>query len=239
MTTSQNATTFFGNVERALSSTRFAGYKQHGETDTEALAKYVWNTLLCESLYPGFHILEVAFRNAAHSEIASAVGDGTWLMKEPGFLFENELTAIKESKQSLVKRGTLLTEDTLTAELSFGFWTSLLDTPYHLLWHKIIIGVFPHMPKSVRTRRDAASMTNRVRKLRNAALHHHSIWHWNDLQEQHRHMRTLISYICKSSAAMAEQIDRFPKIYALGTNGCMDTARAMLAESEATSAIVS
>jgi hypothetical protein len=49
------------------------------------------------------------------------------------------------------------------------------------MWPKIIVRVFPHMPRTQRTRKEASKHMNTVRKLRNAALHHHSIWHWHDL----------------------------------------------------------
>src|SRR5205823_4717441 len=135
-----------------------------------------------------------------------------WLMNAPGVLYEDELSAIQKSKASAAMKlkGRTLTEDILIAEMKFGFWTSLLDSRYETLWHKIIAGVFPHMPKTNRTRREASKLMNAVRRLRNASLHHHSIWHWSDLKAQHDQMRLLIGYICQSSSAIAAHLDRFP-----------------------------
>jgi hypothetical protein len=210
------ATDFLRDLVRSLSATRFSGYRHQAATDKDALCKYVWNTLLCESLCPGFQILEVSFRNAAHAEIFSVVGDPKWVTSEHGFLYEDERIAIQAGKRSVGGRGRAITEDLLIAEMKFGFWTSLLDARYDKLWHKIIQGVFPHMPRHIRTRGDASALMNTVRKLRNAALHHHSIWHWSDLEAQHAKMCTLIGYICKSSSVMLAEIDRFPKIYGGG-----------------------
>ena len=128
----------------------------------------------------------------------------------------DEKAAIQSAKADLSQRAKVVTEDFLIAELRFGFWTSLLDARYDKLWHKIVIDVFPHMPKTMRTRGDASKLMHTVRRLRNAALHHHSIWHWGDLQQQHLQMNLLISYICDSVAKMAKQMDRFPSVYSGG-----------------------
>jgi hypothetical protein len=218
-----NATDFLKILERSLSKRRLDGYRMQGGTERDAFAKCLWNTQLCECLYPGFQILEVAFRNSVHAEIASALGDNAWLSGRHGFLYDGELEAIQKSMDAITLKGRRLTEDILIAEMKFGFWTSLLDSRYDLLWHKIITGVFPHMPKTIRTRREASKMMNAVRHLRNSALHHHSIWHWGDLERQHAAMRLLIAYICKVSDEIANQIDRFQAVYALGLEGCKKT----------------
>ena len=121
-----------------------------------------------------------------------------------------------------------MTENFLVSEMKFGFWTSLLNSRYDRLWPKIIGEVFPNMPKTSRTRGDASILMNEVRKLRNAALHHHSIWHWNDLKDRHSKMKLLIGYICTPSAATAKQIDRFPAVHSTGMSECQKTASKIL-----------
>ena len=165
MITADGATNLFPELERSLSKSRLHSYKAAGDTNDEALCKYIWNTLLCESLYPGFQILEVTFRNSLHEELSRHTQDSQWLINEIGFLFPDELEAIRESKKSILQRNLTLTEDLLIAEMSFGFWTSLLDSRYETMWHKIISGVFPNMPRTMRTRKDASKLMNAVRKL--------------------------------------------------------------------------
>jgi hypothetical protein len=92
-----------------------------------ALSKHLWNTALCESLYPSFQILEVGFRNALHTEIAATTGDPQWLTNPPGFLYPDETQSISAAKDALRSRRLDPTEPRLVAEMSFGFWTSLLD----------------------------------------------------------------------------------------------------------------
>ena len=163
-----------------------------------------------------------------HQEIARYTNGSEWLSAEFGFLYEEEIIAIRSAKEAIRTRARPLTEDILIAELRFGFWTSLLDSRYELMWHKIIGGVFPNMPRSIRLRREASKLMNTVRRLRNAALHHHSIWHWGDLEDQHKQMHIMIGYICVSISRMVKQLDRFPSVYAAGPDRFADIANALL-----------
>ena len=204
---------FFQKLERSLSLPRLNSYRQIGGGEQGALCRYLWNTALCEALYPVLQILEVGFRNSVHSEIAATTRVPEWLKTELAFLFDPEKERITKAKDGLRKTGKPLTESFLIAELSFGFWTSLLDVRYDRLWHKIVTGVFPNMPRTIRTRSEASARMSAVRKLRNAALHHHSIWHWQDLEKKHSDIHTLIEWICPSSAKIARSLDRFPAVY--------------------------
>ena len=213
-----DANPFFQKLTRALSSPRFDSYAAKGGGDIQALQRYLWNTALCEALYPTFQILEVCFRNAVHAEIGTFAGT-EWLKAGAPCLAAPERDSIAAAQQSLAIRGRAIAEPYLVAELSFGFWTSLLDVRYDKIWHKIIKGVFPNMPRAIRTRSEISPRMNTIRKLRNAALHHHSIWHWADLPAQHRDAHLLIGWICDASASMAIAIDRFPTIHAAGSEG--------------------
>ncbi len=216
---SQSSIEFFGKLERVLSKDRFDSYRQSTGEEKEALTLHVWNTALCESLYPSFQILEVGIRNAIHAEVAKVTRSSSWLTNEFGVLYPQELSAIRESKESLSRRGQTGDEPRLVAEMSFGFWTSLLDSRYETLWHKMIKGVFPNMPSTIRTRSEASRRMNAVRKLRNAAFHHHSIWHWRDLEQQHQDIHVLIGWICDSISKIAKEVDRFPGVHSAGHKG--------------------
>jgi hypothetical protein len=226
MALASQSSAILSQLERVLSKPRLSSYGQTGTLE-DALCRYLWNTAICESLYPSFQILEVGFRNAIHREISSQIPDPKWLTNEK-ILYSDELEAIRSAKNDVLKRSKPFTEDILIAELRFGFWTSLLDSRYETMWHKIIVGVFPHMPRNVRTRREASKLMHTVRRLRNAALHHHSIWHWRDLQDQHKETHLLIGYICGSIAKMAKNMDRFPQIYSDGFGAFRPIATAIL-----------
>ncbi len=219
---------FFTGLQASLSPKRFSGYGSAKSSQLDAFAKYLWNVQICESLYPCFQLLEVAFRNKVHGQIGKAIGDPTWLVNQHAFTYAEEQDAIKKAKESLSASRSPITEDYLVSELKFGFWTALLNSRYERLWPKIIASVFPNMPNGMRTRGDASILMNRVRHLRNTALHHHSIWHWGDLKERHRQMRLIIGYICIPSSVTAEQMDRFPAVHSRGMDECLKIASRIL-----------
>ena len=204
---------FFSALERSISKTRLEAYR-NGETLQEALSRYCWNAAICESLYSTFQILEVAYRNAVHIEIGKHNPD--WLMSGGRFLRESEQETIAAARNEVATRRKQVTEHLLVAELKFGFWTSLLDVRYEIMWPKIIKGVFPYMPATLRTRGEMSARMNKVRKFRNAALHHHSIWHWRDLSEQHEKMHEITGWICAAAGTIAKRLDRFPRIHSGG-----------------------
>jgi hypothetical protein len=78
MLDTQESIDFFINLNRSLSASRLSGYKTKG-TSLDDFAKYLWNKKLCEALCPSFQILEVAFRNTVHFEIANAISDKNWM----------------------------------------------------------------------------------------------------------------------------------------------------------------
>ena len=88
---------FFENLERVLSKDRFDSYKTNRRSNDQALKLYVWNPLLCESLYPSFQILEVGIRNAIHLEISKVIKDPNWLNSEPAIFYKDELESIKQA----------------------------------------------------------------------------------------------------------------------------------------------
>lgn len=218
---------FFKKIERTISVPRFDSYRQQGGDDCEALSKYLWNIALCESLYPVLHLVEVSYRNAVHSAICESPVGPNWLINESGALYSGELEKIKEAKEALAKRQKMQTEAYLVAELSFGFWNSLLDSRYELLWRKIIKDVFPNTPRSTRTRGDLSAVMSGIRNLRNSALHHHSIWHWADLKNKHASIYDVLGWICDSSTAAARAIDRFPSVYEAGAEGYASASKAI------------
>ena len=161
--------------------------------------------------------------------IGNAIKAPAWLSVEHGTIYREERESIQASKASLADACRPITKDYLVAEMKFGFWTSLLNARYDRLWHKIIGDVFPNMPRSKRTRGDASVLMNGVRKLRNAALHHHSIWHWNDLTERHAEIRNIIGYMCNSNSEIAVHVDRFPQIHSVGLGDCQKMVAKIMA----------
>jgi hypothetical protein len=198
-----------------LSSDRFRSFKQVGEPDHHTLARVNWNTALSEAAYPCLQALEVALRNRLNQTIAAVCDDPNWIITA-AFMKPPEAEMIDAAKKGLSVRGRPITAGYMIAELKFGFWTSLADVRYDKMWHKIIKPIFPQMPNTIRTRAEVSKRLHVVRRFRNAVSHHHSIWHWADLERQHMDICTLLIWIEPSYAAWVKHHDRFPAVYAAG-----------------------
>jgi hypothetical protein len=86
------------------------------------------------------------------------------------------------------------------------------------MWHKIIRPVFPYLPNIDRNRVHVSKRLNRVRRLRNAAWHHHSIWHWHDLEQHHKDIYDILGWLCPDYAGIIKPQDRFANVLAGGPN---------------------
>lgn len=218
---------FLADFQRLVSKPRYHAFRDGG-TDAEALARYLWNTALCESLYPVFQILEVGFRNSLHVELGADFGRPEWLLNPPEYLQAREFDAIQQAKHSLWKEHKPVDEPRLVAKLSFGFWTCLLDKPYDQLWHRVIRRVVPRMPRRHRTRQNLSSHLHSVRKLRNLAFHHHAIWNHPHLSEVHQRCTEVIDWLGVSLEPVSSVLDRFPTIHRGGPEAFIAAADSLL-----------
>lgn len=221
---------FLSDFQRLVSFPRYDAFRDGG-TDVEALARYLWNTALCESLYPVFQILEVGFRNAVHSEIGIECGEPDWLLYPPKFLQLREVDAISQAITGLRKEQKPVDEPRMVAKLNFGFWTCLLDKPYDQLWHKIIRQVVPLMPRRIRTRQSLSSHLHSIRKLRNLAFHHHAIWHHPRLELVHQNSLEVIQWLSISLGSVNAVLDRFPAVLNGGSDAFIDAATTLIQKS--------
>lgn len=55
---------FFDQIQPALAVERLDAYRQDQAEPRVALARYLWNMALCESLYSPLQMVEIALRNA-------------------------------------------------------------------------------------------------------------------------------------------------------------------------------
>jgi hypothetical protein len=211
---SQTQDQSFQDLQRALSPKRLEAYRPQGASDAHTILNYFWNASICEALFPMLQQLEVAFRNTLHQSIGTVAGDNQWLRNGLSFLDSRENEKIQEAKASLINQHLPITEDDWVGELSFGFWTSLSDSRYDRQWPRFIKVAFPHCINAIRSRDEISSRANKLRKVRNAVFHHHSIWHWRDLTQHHADGLALISWISPELARITREQDRFPSVFA-------------------------
>lgn len=214
------ATSFIDRLKRGLSAVRFEAYRaQAGEADADVLARYVWNVALAEALLPTMHCLEVAFRNAIHREAMRHAGTPHWLDPTDAacLLGQREQRKVHAARRELRRHNTAVTPDRLVAELTFGFWTSLLSRDYERpLIVPIIADAFPGLPTSQRTRTSLARRFNGIRKFRNRVAHHEPVWNNPYLQQNHQGLLQAIGWMSVEVQQTAMVIDRFPQVHRLG-----------------------
>lgn len=173
-------------VARLLSKPRLNAYKaavSHGRLEP-ALELYAWNLAIGSAFFESIHYLEVALRNTIDGSLtawtAATTAGGPVLAPTPWYRSAPSLLSA-ESQQKVAYAIKCATEKgsrpevhgRVVAELSFGFWWSLLADSYsRSLWQPCLRSAFPN----ARRGRLHADLDD-VRKLRNRIAHHEPIHH--------------------------------------------------------------
>ena len=178
--------------------------------EKRAIAHYQCNIELAESFYPCLSILEVALRNALSRELETMTGREDWYAvfpTTPGLSNLNRYIT-KASKQ-IAGRHEIVTPSKIIAELTLGFWVSLLNAEYELLLWKHLRRAFPYMPKHLRQRKNVSSPLNSFRSFRNRVFHNESIcWSMKRVREIHNELYQVMGWINKDLPTWALSLDR-------------------------------
>ena len=178
--------------------------------EKRAIAHYQCNIELAESFYPCLSILEVALRNALSRELETMTGREDWYAvfpTTPGLSNLNRYIT-KASKQ-IAGRHEIVTPSKIIAELTLGFWVSLLNAEYELLLWKHLRRAFPYMPKHLRQRKNVSSPLNSFRSFRNRVFHNESIcWSMKRVTEIHNELYQVMGWINKDLPTWALSLDR-------------------------------
>lgn len=211
---------FAQQLTQVLSSERLAAYRSRlpqPASDLQLFGRYAWNMALSESLYPGLQVLEIALRNTLHHAASQHFNRDDWFDAPSVLQHYHERDAIQKAKTTLTQQSKPHDAARIVAEVSFGFWTSLLDKRYEqTLWPKLLKPAFPHMPRTVRTRKELSKRFHTVRQLRNRVFHHEPIWHWRDLPQQHQQILEALTWIEPAACDLVNTLDRFPSVHSQG-----------------------
>lgn len=205
----------------ALSQERLSAYQSRVDEDghLNLFSHYAWNMALSESMYPILQTLEITLRNAIYEAAKEYFKRDDWFDDTAVIHYQYNQMAIRKAKQALERQNKPLEPGRIIAELTFGFWTSLLDRRYEqILWHKIIKTTFPYMPRTNRTRQHLSQRFNKIRFLRNRVFHHEPIWYWQDLAQQHQDMLEALGWISPEMKELVMTVDRFEATYGEGFN---------------------
>jgi hypothetical protein len=180
-----------------------------------ALARYLWNTALCEALYPTLQAFEVCLRNAVYESLADYYTPD-WLTTA-GFLRPSERERIRDAEDDILHQGGAVTPGKLVAELTLGFWTGLFVHAYD---RSVALPAIQRRlrgyPARIRTRRDLHARFDRARQLRNRVFHYEPIYLRSDLLQGHKDLCDDIGFISPEMGSLVKLQDRFIEVHALG-----------------------
>jgi hypothetical protein len=209
-------------LHRALSPARFEPYlKACGGDTPAALRLYWWNVEVSSAFYGPLHCLEVALRNALHDRLRQGYGRVDWWAVAS--LDDEGRRRIAQANAELRRRGVIgCGADDVVAELTFGFWVSLLSRRYdRRFWVPTLHRAFP----SYRGRRDDLHRDlDTIRLFRNRVMHYEPI-HDRPLPARHATLYRLLGYVDPDFAVEARRLDRVPEVLARRGDVCAGSHR--------------
>lgn len=199
----------------AFSSQRLEKYINLNNGDVmKVAAHYKANIALSESLYTSLSVFEVTLRNALSKELERMMGRKDWYSVFPSNPALKSLTSeVTVAIRHISQRGEMVSPDKIIAELTFGFWVTLLNSEYELSLWKSLRLAFPHMPKKDRKRKNVSSPCNALRKLRNRVFHHESIcWDLDYITDIHNRLVMVLGWINTDMPSWLDEVDHFCKV---------------------------
>lgn len=186
--------------EKVFSNKRMERYFRLYEDEKRAIDHYRSNIELAESFYPCLSVFEVTLRNALSRELETMAGREDWYSifpTTPGLVNLNRY--ITQAQKQIINRKENVTPAKVIAELTLGFWVSLLNSEYErLLW------------KHLRQRKNVSAPLNSFRAFRNRVFHHESIcWNLHRVSEIHDSLFLMLEWMNKDLPLWLKPIDRF------------------------------
>jgi hypothetical protein len=203
------------NLQVPLSQVRLQEYRPPDGSDLEMITNYFWDIALAEALLPALHGVELALRNSLHTQLTLHYGSNMWFYM-PNVLEPGQLSQLAGALRQLADRRTQPTDGHIVAELTFGFWVTLISDRYQQrLWqpngYALLKSVFPNVTGL--SRQQIHQRYNLIRReLRNRVFHHEAIWDRPNLQQEHRDIREAIRWISPTLEHAISGVDRFPQV---------------------------
>lgn len=173
---------FLASVERTISKERLTRYLAATKQDMDAaLTLYEHNVEISEALFGFLHGLEVAVRNSIHYTLCADLGVSDWYRGGtplPWSKTHEQLSFTSVMRDMITtakdKAGSAPTPGKVIAELTFGFWPSLIAKNFNAsLWVPCLHKAFPHAGPI--KRREIHRRLDTIRWLRNRIAHHEPI----------------------------------------------------------------
>lgn len=188
-------------------------FASHGDVN-KATLHYQCNIELSEAFYSCLSVLEVALRNAMCRELTKMAGREDWYVNFSNTAGLKSLNNdIKQANKRIVRRGEVISHSKIVAELTLGFWVSMLNSEYEKVLWKDLRRAFPTMPKTERKRKNISTPLNRIRNFRNRIFHHEPIcWNLDVVKSIHRDMLEVMGWINTDLPTWVSNIDRVDSV---------------------------
>ena len=205
------------DLKSSISEPRLNRYVNMSNGDEEkAILLYQWNSQLSQSLYIYLQGWEVCLRNKLNFFLIWKYGKNRPYDQDR---FVRQLT--REDKKRLSKSIKRQEADrnlspaptsAIVAELTAGFWVSLLsksyDVPYS--WRYNLGRIFPN--DKALDRPAAWEACDRLLVLRNRIAHHEPILHL-PLEQRHVEFQRIVAAMCTGSHALCEETCNFRSVW--------------------------
>ena len=127
--------------EKVFSTKRMERYfKLYPDNEARAILHYRCNLELTEAFYTSISVFEVTLRNALCRELETMTGREDWGLTRLNYY-------ITQASKQISGRHESITPSKIVAELTLGFWVSLLNSEYERLLWKDLRRAFPFMPQ--------------------------------------------------------------------------------------------
>mgnify|MGYP003226099094 CR=1 FL=1 len=182
--------------------------------EQRAILHYRCNLQLSEAMYTSLSVFEVTLRNALCRELIQMTGRDDWYAVFPNTPGLSNLNRyITQASKQISGRHEQVTPSKIIAELTLGFWVSLLNSEYERILWKDLRRAFPFMPKERKQRKYVSAPLNRFRAFRNRVFHNESIcWNINRVREIHSEMLEVMGWINRDVPTWLTQWDRFNQV---------------------------
>ncbi|TVP59413.1 MAG: hypothetical protein EA343_19915 [Nodularia sp. (in: Bacteria)] len=138
---------------------------------------------------------------------------------------EDNIKKMKEKFKNRDDQDFKITEnrDKIMANLSLGFWTTLLtqtkrenNNYLNKIFYPCVQSIFPNARNNERTRGTIQPILTGIKNLRNRVFHHEPIWNYHNLQQKYDDIYKVIKWIDPNLEIWLRhdpKIDRFPEMY--------------------------
>jgi hypothetical protein len=179
------------------------------------VANYFWDMELAKALTPALHAVEIALRNSIHEHLSRHFDTEMWFYL-PGVLEPGQLSQLSAALRELSKRRASPTAGRIVAELTFGFWATLLSSSYEQrLWQPdgfaLLRQVFPNATGM--SMQLVQRHYNALRSLRNRVSHYEAIWDRKNLAQDYRNVLQGIEWVSIPLRTAVETMSDFLVVY--------------------------